>query len=409
MSGSAWDVRASVVAHRTSNPIRKIVDQLKIDPHSEKAMIPLSIGDPTVFGNFDAPEAMLDSVKTALYSGKCNGYAHSCGYAEARKTIAERFSIAGRPKLTAEDVVLASGCSGALDMAITVLANEGDNILLPQPGFSLYKTLCDSKGIEVRLYRLLPEKEWEADVDHMRTLIDRRTRAILVNNPSNPCGCVYSAEHLKSILALAEENFVPVIADEIYADMVFSGATFHPMPSLTSTVPILQVGGIAKQFLVPGWRVGWIVVHDPIGAFADVRKGLLALSTLILGPNTLVQGALPDIFKHVPKSFYSELNHKLERHADFSVRRLRDLPGLNVITPRGAMYLMVQILPGVFADIADDVEFSQRLIAEESVMVLPGQCFGAPNFFRIVFCPPLEKLEEAYDRIEAFCRRHARV
>lgn len=447
MDAKGWKITSSIQSKRTSNPIRKIVDQLKLPPNPSKKMIPLSIGDPTVFGNMPQPRELLDAVHASIDAGKFNGYAHSCGYPEARKAVALRYArmlsqshasfVSMHPHLAhhepksnshvlanllhldthatenrfsvhEDDVVLASGCSGALEMAVSVLANEGDNILLPCPGFSLYKTLCDSKGIETRFYSLRPDADWEANLEEMRNLINDRTRAILVNNPSNPCGSVYNALHLQAILAIAHEHRLPVIADEIYADMVFSGSTFFAMAALTNNVPVLHVGGIAKQYLVPGWRMGWVIVTDPVGAMDEVRAGLLALSTVILGPNTLVQGALKDIFEKIPDSFYSGLNKTLEHHAEYSAQRLSKIPGLRVVVPRGAMYLMVGIDLEYFSDFADDVDFTRKLIVEESVMVLPGQCFGIPNFFRIVFCPPHEILEEAYDRIEGFCDRHRR-
>ena len=197
--------------------------------------------------------------------------------------------------LAPQDVILASGCSGALEIAIKGLLSAGDNIILPRPGFSLYETLAKAYGVECRFYSLKPENSWEADCEEMSAQIDDRTKAILINNPSNPCGCVYSKEHLQSILAVAEKHQVPIIADEIYGNITFEGHQFHPVASLTTEVPVLSVGGIAKEFLVPGWRVGWILIHDRNGAFTEVRKGLMKLTQLIIGANTLVQSAMPAI------------------------------------------------------------------------------------------------------------------
>jgi histidinol-phosphate/aromatic aminotransferase/cobyric acid decarboxylase-like protein len=169
-----------------------------------------------------------------------------------------------------QDIFIASGCSGALEIVIGSLFNEGDNILLPSPGFSLYETLATSKNIECRFYSLLPDKNWEADMSELEGMVDGRTRGIIVNNPSNPCGSVYSKEHLVEILEFCERKRVPVIADEIYSDMTFDEHVFYPMASLTNTVPILSVGGLAKKWLVPGWRVGWICIYDRGNAFAEV-------------------------------------------------------------------------------------------------------------------------------------------
>lgn len=153
-SRSSWKVNASIISKRTSNPIRAIVDHIKVKPNVNKSMISLALGDPTLFGNFKIHQTCTDAVAKQLHSYKSNGYPPSTGYLHARQAVADKFTLPEAP-LTAQDVIITSGCSGALDMCIGVLCNEGDNILLPRPGFSLYQTLADSKGIEVRYYDLL--------------------------------------------------------------------------------------------------------------------------------------------------------------------------------------------------------------------------------------------------------------
>eukprot|EP00999_Lentomonas_sp_LEN2_P002718 NODE_591_length_1341_cov_89.591433_g552_i0.p1 GENE.NODE_591_length_1341_cov_89.591433_g552_i0~~NODE_591_length_1341_cov_89.591433_g552_i0.p1 ORF type:complete len:411 (-),score=82.04 NODE_591_length_1341_cov_89.591433_g552_i0:60-1292(-) len=405
---NSWQVPASVVAKRTSNPIRKIVDNMKVAPHPDKKMISLSIGDPTVFGNLKTPEAAVDAVAEAVKSYKFNGYPPSVGYEAARQAIADEFSSDAAP-LSAKDIVITSSCSGALDLAIGVLANEGQNILLPKPGFSLYQTLADSKGIEVRYYNLVPEKDWEIDLDHVKSLVDDKTTAILVNNPSNPCGSVYSKKHLVEVLQVAEELKLPVIADEIYADMVFDGYEYHSMASLTTTVPIVSTGGLAKKYMVPGWRLGWILIHDRQGVFdVEVRDGLTRLSTLILGANSIAQASLESIFKKTPKSYYKDVITLLQDNANYTFKRISDIKGLRPVKPAGAMYIMVGLDLDYFKDISNDADFCEKLVAEESVFCLPGQCFQFPNYFRIVFTPPMDQLEIAYERLQNFCVAHAK-
>lgn len=406
--GSWSKIRASKASMRTSNPIRQIVDQ--IDPsqsNKEKSLISLSIGDPTVFGNLATHENVIQAILKSVQSGQYNGYAHASGYKFAREVIAKKYSLSNH-LLTDEDVILTSGCSGAIEMCIGALANEGDNILIPSPGFSLYKTVCDNKGIECKFYRLKAEEDWEADLEHMKSLINERTRAILINNPSNPCGSVFRREHILDILKVAEEYCLPIISDEIYAHITFEKDLFISIAELTDTVPILVVGGIAKQYLVPGWRLGWILIYDKQGYFHEIRQGLARLATIILGPNTIVQGALNYILNDTPESFYLELNRTLKENADYTVERISKIPGLKVVRPQGAMYCMVGIEVDKFDNslISDDVTFSKMLLKEESVLVLPGQCFRMSNFFRIVLCPPLPKLKEAYDRLEQFCLRY---
>jgi tyrosine aminotransferase len=403
-----WTVRAAASATRFVNPIRAIVDTLTLAPTPDKPAIHLSIGDPTTFGNLPPPPEAVAAVQAALLSGQANGYAKSVGYDHARAAIAAAESRPGAP-LTAEQVVIASGCSGALDLAISALADAGSNILIPAPGFSLYKTLAAAKGVETRSYRCLPERGWEADLAQMAALVDARTAAIVVTNPSNPCGSVFARAHLEAIGAVARAARVPLIADEIYADMVFPGAEFHALAALAPDVPVLSCGGIAKRFLVPGWRLGWVAVHDRGGALArgGVPGALVSLSQLILGANTLVQAALPALLRDTPAAFFRDTMATLERHARLCHDALAAVPGLRPIMPRGAMYMMVGVDVAAFGpEIADDKDFTRLLAQEQCVSCLPAAIFDCPNFFRIVVTVPEDMLAAAMARITAFCAAH---
>lgn len=219
----------------------------------------------------------------------------------------------------------------------------------------------------------------------MVSLIDDKTACILINNPSNPCGSNFSRQHLESILAVAEAYKLVIIADEIYEDMVFGDNKFYPLASLTDSVPILKVSGLAKRFLVPGWRVGWIFVHDRNEVLSEIRRSLFSLSNMILGANSLIQYSLPDIILNTPEEFFQDTNKKLESNANLSVDALTAIPGLHVVIPQGAMYVMVGVNIEEFKDIKNDVEFSEKLLKEESVMVLPGECFHYPNYGKRIF------------------------
>ncbi|KAJ0029483.1 hypothetical protein NQD34_004480 [Periophthalmus magnuspinnatus] len=403
-----WEVKPSKMAQNTLNPIRAIVDGMKLTPNPEKPMIALSIGDPTVFGNLPADEAVLQAMKDAIDSQKFNGYAPSVGYLHSRQAVANFYSCPEAP-LGAEDVILTSGCSQAIDLAISVLCNSGDNILVPCPGFSLYKTLAVSMGIEVKLYNLLPEKSWEVDLQHLESLIDEGTSCIIVTNPSNPCGSVFTKEHLQKILKVASRHCVPILADEIYSDMVFPGCSSPSMASLSSDVPILACGGLAKRWLVPGWRLGWILIHDRNDIFGtEIRQGLVKLSQRILGACTIVQGALESIFNNTPQSFYRSTISFLKSNSDICFNELSTIPGLNPVMPSGAMYLMVGIDMEHFPDFKNDVEFTERLVTEQSVFCLPASAFEYPNYFRIVVTVPEEQMVEACGRIREFCLTHYR-
>ncbi|CAH1780455.1 unnamed protein product [Owenia fusiformis] len=403
---AAWNIPATRIAKNTHNPIRKIVDGMKLTPNPSKQMIALSIGDPTVFGNHPLATEITDAVIKSAKSEKNNGYAPSVGYEKSRAAVAAYYTCEEAP-LTSKDVIFASGCSGAIEMCISVLAEPGQNILIPRPGFSLYKTIAESQDIITKQYNLLPERSWEADLDHMESLIDGSTACIVVTNPSNPCGSVYSQEHIHDILRIAERNKVPIIADEIYADFVFPGEKYFSMASQTCDVPILSCGGLTKRYLVPGWRMGWITIHDRHDIFAqEVRQGLTNLSQRILGPNTIIQGALPDILKLTPKSFFDETIASVKKVCDITYAAMTTIPGLKPVRPSGAMYMMIGIEMDKFPKFKNDVEFTEAMVTEQSVFCLPATAFGISNFFRVVLTVPDDKMITACERIREFCATH---
>ncbi|XP_076337363.1 tyrosine aminotransferase-like [Tachypleus tridentatus] len=402
----SWNVTPSQLAVNTVNPIRKIVENIKITPNPNKYMIALSIGDPTIFGNLKPCENITEAVMDSVRSMKFNGYGTSVGMELAREAVAVYTSCPGA-SIEAKDVILNSGCSHALEMCITVLANPGQNILVPRPGFPLYRTLAESAGIEVKYYNLLPEQNWEVDLADLEDQVDDNTAAVIVNNPSNPCGSVFSQNHIQAILDVAARNFVPIIADEIYEHFVFPGYNYHSIASLSTEVPVLSCSGLTKRFLVPGWRLGWITIHDRKDIFGPrIRKGLQSLSQKIMGPCTLIQGALPTILKETSQRFYNGTVECVRRNAELSYTILSQVPGLNPIMPAGAMYMMVGIDMDRFGEFTSDLEFVERMVSEQSVFCLPGTCFNYPDFMRIVLTVPEEQMQEACERIADFCSCH---
>nr|CAD7438633.1 unnamed protein product [Timema bartmani] len=327
-------------------------------------------------------------------------------YIEAREAVA-RYSSSVDVTVDPKDVLLCSGCSGALDLCITALANPGQNILVPRPGFSIYRTLAEGLGIKVKSYNLKPERGWMVDLDHLEEQCDEKTAAIIINNPSNPCGSVFSREHLFDILEVARRNFLPIIADEIYEHMVFPGKEFHSLGSLSLEVPVLSCSGLTKRFLIPGWRMGWIIIHDRNGVFdQEVRKGLQRLSQRIIGSNTLVQGALPAILKNTPQEFYFNTLCILQNNALVAFEMLKNIEGLRPVMPEGAMYIMVGISMEHFPEFSSELHFLEQMVTEESVFCLPGQCFDYPGYMRLVLSVPEEQLREACHRIANYCARH---
>ncbi|XP_045511488.1 tyrosine aminotransferase [Colias croceus] len=400
-----WDVRASTLARNTTNTIRNVVENLQVEPNPQKEFIALSIGDPTTFGNLNPPEQVLEAIKASVESAKSRGYAPAKGHLEAREAVAEYSAHQGN--VTANDVILSSGASHAIELAITALADSGQNILVPRPGFMIYQTLAEGLGITVKYYSLLPDEQWKVDIDDLESQIDEDTAAIVVINPSNPCGSVYDKDHLSEILDVASRNHVPIIADEIYEHFAFSGHKFHAISSLSKDVPILTCSGLTKRFLVPGWRMGWVIIHDRHNIFGkEIRNGLNNLATRILGPSVLVQLALPSILKYTPQSFFDDVILFIENQAKSAYEVLRRAPGLRPIMPQGAMYMMIGIKMSLFPTIKNEIQFVERLVKEQSVFCLPGKCFEYPNYMRIVLTVPEEYLREACQRITLFCKEH---
>mmetsp|Transcript_87972 Transcript_87972/g.172084 ORF Transcript_87972/g.172084 Transcript_87972/m.172084 type:complete len:412 (-) Transcript_87972:164-1399(-) len=410
-------IKPSVRSNRTFNPIRHIVDNLKPPSDHPKKLLNLALGDPTVHGNLTVPSVVTEAIQDLLVSNTANGYLPSVGLGAARKSVAQYSSVEGFP-VDENDVILASGCSGAIELVLGALVDEGDNILVPKPGFPLYQVITQSLGGSVKQYPLKPEESWNCDVEAMDSMVDSKTKAIVISNPSNPCGSNFSVDHLKAIAAVARKHNLLIIADEIYSDLVYSGK-FNPMHVYSEDVPVISVGGIAKAFVVPGWRVGWLVIHDKgTGRLNDLSVGIRNLTQLILGANSLIQGTLPRILCPTPgsaddvalKAFNARYVDVLRENAQVIKTSLEGFSALSPVEPQGAMYAMVGINMDHFdpVDISDDAIFASKLLQEENLFVLPGKCFNSDNYVRLVMCCPREMIQDACDRLKAFCSRHSR-
>ena len=407
---TSWQpIPMSGKAARTKNQIRAVVESV-LAGRDTTDLLDLSLGDPTAFGLTACPKVVADAVSAAVADNTSNGYACAAGTAAARAAVGAAASPAAAP----ENVFVTSGASGALELAFAVLLSAGDNVLVPSPGFPLYATLAESLGAEVRYYGLDSAKGWDPDVASLEALIDGRTKAIVVNSPSNPCGAVHSLKALRAVVAVAAANRLPIVSDEIYKDLVFEDAENYCSLAdvAVGACPVLTVDGLAKTFAVPGWRVGWIVLHDSVNALGDVREGLARLATLILGASTLAQAAIPVALSREPA-----LRAAVERHTKALVAGLSAnaaaiaaavaaAPGLRAVPPKAAMYVLVELGAPLAARLRDGEAFATALLDEERVFVLPGACFGAPNAVRLVACASAAATTEAAARLAAFASRH---
>nr|AGT02452.1 tyrosine transaminase [Strigomonas culicis]AGU67999.1 tyrosine transaminase [Strigomonas culicis] len=425
---SAWTIKQSDYSARVVNPLRVISDTTK-PSDCGKSCIKLSMGDPTLDGNLPPSEESVQAVLEATKSHKHDGYAAVVGAPAARESVAaywrERFvhSDALRAHVKASNVIFSSGGSHAIAMSVAALCNPGDNIIVPAPGFPTYDTAGNAYQAEIRRYRLDPQNGWEGDLAELERLVDERTKLVIMTNPSNPCGSNFSRQHVTDVVKLCERLHVPLLADEIYAGIVFQyesnpNKEFTSVADVESTCPRIVLGGTAKLHTVPGWRIAWLLLIDPANVASGCYKGLEAQATLVLGPNTLVQAALPGALQHTTQVHYDRTVAALEAGAmqfynaiaQRAVRTTDGAPLLVPTLPQGAMYVMVQIMLERLdpAAITTDVDFYTKLNAEENVLVIPGSLFHADGFFRAVTTRPPEILAEAIDRIVAFCQRHER-
>lgn len=235
------------------------------------------------------------------------------------------------------------------------------------------------------------------------SLCDEHTRAILITNPSNPCGSNFSKDHLNNILSIADKHKIPIIADEIYGHMTWS-SPFVPLASISNSVPIITLSGLSKRFLLPGWRVGWSALHDPLGVAEGIREGMIVWQNRFFGPSSITQAALPAILA-TSSEYFDAVTAKVEKNAQIVHGGTLFIPGLYTNEAAGALYMLIRIQPGAF-DLRDDVEFCTALYREEAVFVLPGLCFGAPGYFRVVLGAPAEVMEDVMQRLSVFCDRH---
>ncbi len=245
-----------------------------------KTLCNLGLGEPSRANGFELPPAINQAIIEVIESEKHNGYTQSTGALPARQAIAEKFGDEQHP-IDPNNVFLAFGCSGALYNAISVMCEVGDRILVPKPGFPLCQPICQNLGVEFDTYNLLPDEGWKIDLANLRSQITERTRAILVNNPSNPCGACFTAEHIQEILAIADEFKIPIIADEVYYGLSFDPERpFVSIGKSTSTVPVICTGALSKIYCLPGWRCGWTIVYNNGGYFDDVIERMNMFSMI---------------------------------------------------------------------------------------------------------------------------------
>ncbi|XP_022139746.1 probable aminotransferase TAT2 [Momordica charantia] len=380
-----------------------------VDENDAKRLISLGMGDPSAYSAFHTTHVAEQAVVDSLQSEKFNGYAPTAGLPQARRSIAEYLSRDLPYKLTSDDVFITSGCTQAIDVALAMLARPGANILLPRPGFPIYELCSAFRNLEVRHFDLLPQRAWEVDLDAVETLADQNTVALVIINPGNPCGNVYSYQHLKKIAETAEKLGILVIADEVYGHLAFGSKPFVPMGVFGSTVPVLTLGSLSKRWIVPGWRLGWFVTSDPSGTFRKpkVLERIKKYFDILGGPATFIQAAVPQILESTDEVFFKKTINLLKQTSEICCRKIQEIPCITCThKPEGSMAVMVRLNMDLLEDVSDDIDFCFKLAKEESLIILPGTAVGLKNWLRITFAVDPSFLEEGLERLKCFCQRH---
>ena len=376
--------------------IRSIVAEArKVEARGRRVRY-LNIGDPVLFG-FQTPPHLIEAVERAMRDGR-NGYTPAAGVPEARAAVAADFEARGLAT-SPDRIVLTAGASEGIDLALSVLVDPGDEVLVSVPTYPLYTGVLGKLGARAVYYRTDPAEGWQPDVAHVESLITPRTRALVVIDPNNPTGAVYTRENRLALLDLAERYNVVLISDEGYTDLAYDGRV-APLGSFNPDAPVISFSSLSKAHLAPGWRAGWMAVgggarlDGVLAAIKDMADGRICS----VGP---MQYAIPAALNG-DKRHQVEFLRALRERADVTTRRLNAIDGISCVRPAAAFYAMpkVELPPG-----RTDEDYVIGLLRATGILCVYGSGFGTPpgdGYFRIVFLAPPAELDTLYDAIETF-------
>jgi alanine-synthesizing transaminase len=356
----------------------------------------LNIGDPCKY-DFPTPPHMIDAVLKAMRDGH-NGYAESLGIKPAIDAIHNEAERHGFRDI--QSIFIGYGSGEVIDSCITALLNPGDNLLTPRPEYPLYGAIMGKLDCPVNDYDLDEANGWQPDVADIERKINSRTRAILLINPNNPTGAVYSRQTLEKILELARQHGLVIFADEIYEKLIFDPHEKHvSIATLATDVPIVTFNGLSKAYLVPGWRIGWAIATGPreiLHPYMEAVHRLLRARLSAPHPfQHAIRAALEGPQDHIP-----EMQRKLRRRADITIDWAKRTPRVKLVPPKGAFYAHPTLeIP------EDDLSFVSDLLKQKHVLVVHGSGFGekpGTRHIRIVFLPQEPVLSAAYEAMTEF-------
>ncbi len=386
-----------------------IMDAARQMEEEGQKIIKLNLGNLAVFG-FDAPEEIQQDMIRNL--PKSAGYSDSKGIFAARKAVMHETQKQGIAGVTLDDIYLGNGASELITMATNALLDNGDELLLPMPDYPLWTASTSLSGGKPVHYLCDEANGWMPNIDDIRAKITPRTKAIVVINPNNPTGVLYSEDLLKQIVAIAREHGLVILADEVYDKVLYDGARHTPIGSLSTDVLTLTFNSLSKSYRSCGYRAGWLVVSGDKKVAKDYIEGLNMLSNMKLCSNVPGQWAIQTAL-----GGYQSINDltceggRLRRQRDMAYDLITAIPGVSCVKPVAALYMFPKLDPKVYP-IKDDRQFFLELLKETRVMLVQGTGFNwpAPDHFRIVFLPNTDDLQEAIGRIakflESYRKRH---
>lgn len=389
LTGVCYDIRGPVLEHAN-----------RLEEEGQR-ILKLNIGNPAPFG-FSAPDEIIQDV--ILNLANAEGYTASKGLFAARKAImheAQRLQI---PGVEIEDIILGNGASELIVMAMQALLNNGDEILVPAPDYPLWTAAVNLAGGKARHYLCDEQADWFPDLADIESKITDRTRGIVVINPNNPTGAVYSKELLEAIVELARRHNLIIFSDEIYSKILYDGAEFIPMGRLAQDVLCVSFNGLSKAYRLAGFRSGWMVISGAKHRARSYIEGLEMLSSMRLCANVPAMYAVQTAL-----GGYQSINEliipggRLCDQRDAALKAIAEIPGLSCVKPKGAMYLFPKLDLNMYK-IKDDQQMILDFLLQQKVLLVQGTAFNWPNpdHFRIVFLPREDDLTKAIQRFGTF-------
>jgi alanine-synthesizing transaminase len=374
-------------------------DRLESEGHR---ILKLNTGNPAVFG-FEAPFQIVRDMIEAV--PQAHGYSDSRGIMSARRAVVSRYEeVEGFPPFDPDDVYLGNGVSELITMVMQALLDEGDEVLIPAPDYPLW-TAMTSLGGGTPVHYLCDELDgWQPDLEDIRSKITPRTKAIVVINPNNPTGAVYSREVLEGIAQVAREHSLLLLADEIYDRILFDDAVHVPMATVAPDLLCLTFNGLSKTYRVAGYRSGWLVITGPKGHAKGFLEGITLLASTRLCPNVPAQYAVQAALSGVQSiDALIAPTGRLHEQRDAAWRGLEAIPGVSCVMPQGALYAFPRFDPEVY-DIPDDGKFVFDFLVAEHVLLVQGTGFNwpTPDHIRIVTLPESRVLTDAIERLGNF-------